>query len=380
MNPLLIEPTVAQRRLLEVIWEPYAAEGRWPFYQHIDRKLDGEQPHAFDAKSVLAGCPSIRSNYGNGYGWIWLEGSVSFPADDSRIGLTIVGMSWLTAAAREVELFRGALWSLTGLERALEPSPFQVQDYHVSLAELGQSMVAQPREAALRRLGELCRHEPPTMAHVSQGGDDPKSWAVRLSPRIRPYREVQDARDYAERVVNVLAPPQPESAPVLASSLALPEAIDYLNAVWRLRYPDLLFRGARLKAAAELTYDCQTSEEFDSRLTALYGILCSTRIPGRVKDAKPPDLKRYLTSSRPAVAPRAHDAIGTMETFLRARAWRHHVEATDGLAAMERLGVKLPIDDWEAAWRSITLRMVAAFNALREEIEVIPIRGSRRSP
>jgi hypothetical protein len=58
------------------------------------------------------------------------------------------------------------------------------------------------------------------------------------------------------------------------------------------------------------------------------------------------------------------------------RAWRQDPGADDrGRRGMQRLGVQLPTFNYEAAWRHLQARAVAALNALREEVEAIESWG-----
>lgn len=366
----MTEPTAEQRRLLEVIWETYPTWDRWPIYQYVDQTLYRE---GIDANSTLLSCPILRwSGYGRSrYGWIWTTGNEGATADDDRIGLTVVGMHWLDSASGEVSRFIRALGALVSSSGSFRPSPAEVQVVTVTSEQL-QPLLSPFRPPEVRRLGEVLRHEPATMPFISQP-DEMGSWTATLDSRIRAYSDVQDVPQYAERLEELVAP-RIAVSPTPVSSLALPEAIDYLNAIWHLRFRQELFDIPRFAGAVELTHDCQTSADFDSRVTALYGVFSAIRIPNGKQHAKPADLKKFL--ARHAVLraqPGAIAAVDAMDTFLRARAWRHHIDATDGMTAMGQLGVKLPIADPEDAWRAIRTRMVECINALREEVDVLPI-------
>ena len=48
-------------------------------------------------------------------------------------------------------------------------------------------------------------------------------------------------------------------------------------------------------------------------------------------------------------------------------------KVSDPLRGMRHLGISLPTDDWETAWRTVLARMVEAINALRQELDLLPI-------
>jgi len=150
----------------------------------------------------------------------------------------------------------------------------------------------------------------------------------------------------------------------------LPEAIDYLNAVWRLHAGSPLIRIGRAEAAAKLVLDCASAEEFESRVSSLCSILDSLDVP-ESEGHKLLDLATYLDAHLPEESSaRAREAIDDLRALLDIRVWRQHT-GTDERAArgMRRLGISLPVYDWGEAWQRVQARSVAALSALREELE-----------
>jgi hypothetical protein len=389
MNALLVNPSDDQRQLLRVIWESRLSEGAWPIYDFVERTLyqQGIRPNAW---TVISECPWVRLESGfSHYGWTWqYRGLATAPPPDDLIGLSVLGL-FHAGALYEAGMFIGALRYLVHAEQQFAPSPKTVPKVEVSAADIAPSLFPRPplsgvtggiRAADLALLGDLLRREPSTRAYMDQTlvpADG--NWTVTPKPFIRAYEGIKDIEGYAERLVAELSPPRAASLPETVSSLALPEAIDYLNAIWHLRFHQELFGIPRCTAAVELTHDCQTSLDFDSRVTALYGIFSQIRIPGGTKNGKPTSLKKFL-ARHPTLKgqPAATAAVEVMETFLKARAWRQHVDAVEGIAAMGQLGVKLPTEDWEGAWRTIRARMVESVNALREQVDLLPIPAVKR--
>lgn len=81
----------------------------------------------------------------------------------------------------------------------------------------------------LRRLSKIIGEEPSTWncaVTVDENG-----FVVDVAPFIGPYDEVTDVEHYVERLVAEIAPKAPPAERSYPHGLALPEAIDYFNAV-----------------------------------------------------------------------------------------------------------------------------------------------------
>lgn len=379
MNPLLAEPTDQQARLLDVVYRGCELSGGWPIFQYVEEVLYRDHD-ALDAQTVLLECPYIRFSAGQGrYGWVSAQApSLQAVGPEHRLSLTVAGMTRLDRAHHDVDLFLDVLGYLVERGRSFTPSPTTVQAVEVKSAEL-QRDLGPPRgqrfldSAALVRIGELLRSEPSTWNCQIKAADEPAMWTASLSPFIRRYAGVQTADEYVDRLVELIAPPSPASEPLHPSSLSLPEAIDYLNAVWRLHAGKPLFTIARAEAAAKLALDCVNADELEARLSALCGILSHLQLPDSEDNGSLNQFKKYLKESLPAGATdRAEEAVDDLRAFVDLRVWRQHPGADQrGKQGMQRLEVELPTSDWEGAWRHLQARAVAALSALREEVETL---------
>ena len=241
-------------------------------------------------------------------------------------------------------------------------------------SELARGLPEWILEAAeLDSVRELLGHEPATWHCRVSSADGPGIWRLVLSPFLHPYAGIATAADYIDRLVQSTSLGMPELAPAYPSSLALPEAIDYFNAVWRLHAGGPLFKLSRAEGVAKLALTCATSDELDSRLSALGAILGHLELPGRASAAQLVDLRTYLHEHlSQEAAQRGSGAISDLQAFLDLRAWRQHPGADNrGRRGMQQLGLQLPTFDYEAAWRHLQARVVVALNALREEVEAI---------
>jgi hypothetical protein len=370
MNPLFAEPTAEQARLLEVIWDTYAASGKWPIYQYVDATLD-DAVSPIDAGEAVLSCPIVRSPMSRGgYSWVWVTGNPGYPTDADEIGLSVAGMNRIGKAKPAIDAFISALSALVGVARGFKPSPSKAQVAKVTSTELRSAMFPL-RDAEFKRLGGVLSREPAHLGLTVSQLVETDEWTVTINSRMRPFREVKTADEYVERLALLISPPQPKPAPAFVSSLALPEAVDYLNAVWRLRAAEPLIVLARAEAAAKLALECSTADEFETRLSALCTIFAHLRVPEKAGESSLLDLKAHMATQLSAEAlSRVDEAIDDLRALFSLRAWRQHAGAHEkGLAAMQRLGIRLPADDWSAAWRELQARTVTALNALREECE-----------
>jgi hypothetical protein len=348
MNPLTRKPIEAQSRLLEIIYKGRELAGgpcfhqvernhvphrfgrerdAWPIFQFVEAVLHRE--HGLDARAAISEAPNIRFGAGHGrYGWIQVDGpGASQP--EGKVRLTVAGMAHVAEATHEVQAFIETLALFVEHERRFAPHPTEVQIVEVWSAEIRQRLEQRwviGDDDNLTALIELLRREPATW-HCQFTPAENGPWSATLSPFLRSYAGVASAFEYIDRVVETIAFPTPPPLRLHPSSLSLPEAIDYLNAVWRASVGsgNALIRISRAEAAAKLALDCSTVDEFESRLSALAGILAQLRLPGQVGDNKLIDLREVLGHILSDDAgTRAQDAVNVLRDIVALRVWRQH--------------------------------------------------------
>jgi hypothetical protein len=315
---------------------------------------------------TIASCPPL-GGFGGAYGWTW--SGRNQPEDE--VGLTVAGMMHVADAEREVALFLDVLRVLVSDQRSFEPSPTEVIVVQVSAGDLRDYLRPHWRldAAGLANIRDILSHEPATW-HCQATQED--EWVLTLSPFLRRFAQLDTPDAYVERIVEIMAPAAAEPEPLYPSALSLAEAIDYLNAVWRLHAGRALIRIGRAEAAAKLVLDCVGADEFDARLSALCSILDSLEVP-ESGSGKLVDLDTYLrTLLSEESAARAVDAIGDLRALFDLRVWRQHTGTEDRAArGMRRLGISLPVYDWADAWHHLQAQAVAALSVIREEIETL---------
>ena len=313
----------------------------------------------------------MLSTGGGGYSWVWIDGPGNL-RDECILGVTIAGM-WdrdTPSANEHVALFLDMLRVMVGVERAYEPSPAEVSPVllptdraRLFLRDANQRWDLGPRAAD--DLRDTLSHEPATWH--SHGTD--ASWT--LSPFLRGYTNIDAADEYVARVIEVNHPAPPASEPTHASSLALPEAIDYLNLVWQAHTGERLVSIGRAEAAVKLALDCSTADEFDARVSALCSVLSAVNVPNS-EESKLVTLRDYLEETLGDGSARAAAAVDDLRAVFDLRVWRQHPGTDErGARGMARLGLPLPVFDWGAAWGQVQARSVAALSTLREEVEVL---------
>lgn len=379
--PIAAPPTSDQVRLLSTIWSAFERTRSWPTFDYVERVLYGQTPNlSLNAQEVIRSCPWIVGSHGRAaYGWIW--GSNSEPLRLNRqdlVGLTVSGMHALPSgpeyqtAHRYVDGFLWALRAIVAAELAADPDPKGVVSVRVWERDIARMM---PPEllTALPALKDILSQEPPTARRVCT--PEPDTWAVDPEVRIRIYHGIRSYDAYFAALAEDVAPALPQRTPVAPSALSLPEAIDYLNEVWHRRAGAPLFDIRRAEAAAKCALGCATRDEFDSRLSAVGEILAHIRLPGSDGYRQLIDLERGLPRQLPPeAATRAEQAVVDLRRLFSLRAWGQHSgegPANRARAAMNRIGIQLPTNDWDLAWRQVQAFAVAALNALREEVEVI---------
>jgi hypothetical protein len=299
------------------------------------------------------------------------------PAD--TIALSISGMARSTRGHPDVNRFVVMLRYFCERQRNFNAQPDAVQRIIVTSEEIRAALSSNGEDSSpweawfwsmsdddLQRLSKLIQEEPSTWncaVTVEEEG-----FIVDVAPFIRPYHEVTDVEDYVKRLVAEIAPKAPPAELNYPHGLALPEAIDYLNAVWRGHSLAPLIKIPRAEAAARLAFTCTSAEQFDSQLSGLCQLLDALTMPDG-SNVKLYEFDTFLNGHLPEGGyQRAHEAIVTLRSLFTLRAWRQHAaDDRSWRQAAQRLGVTLATADWNGAWRRLHLATIDALGIVREE-------------
>src|SRR5439155_6598562 len=145
-------------------------------------------------------------------------------------------------------------------------------------------------------------------------------------------RGVTDVKDYLERVIEFLTPATPTVQRSYSSPFSLPEAMDYLDAVWQVRFKKKLLRLGSTTAAAELALPCSTEDEFRSRVSAFSDALARMNVPATrslpQKAGSLIKLEAHIKASVPTAGmTRISDAIAILKAIAGIRAGTEHSDA-----------------------------------------------------
>lgn len=172
----------------------------------------------------------------------------------------------------------------------------------------------------------------------------------------------------------------------VASPLALHEAFDYFDSLWKNVFKTHLLHIRAATVAGKLAMPCATHAEFEVKLSALADIMNSLEIGD--EDLNPehrvsPDHQKGRTLARLESA-LAHKVTGTGQdlacsarvnaavTVLRnamslRRGYQHSGDASKKLPqAFSRFGLAYPPDSGEVAWQRVQARVLGALAELRD--------------
>ena len=379
MHSALAKLPEHQQELVKIIGEVRCERGRWPTLDYIERTF--RRSTGGDAIATIYALPVVRRpSAPSGYQMVYGENR-SIGSPDERVGLTVAGMYHFDALAEEAQHLVRAVRVLANLDMDVTPDPDGVVSFSASIEDVATR--AGPLLAHWRGrapdLAQALDQEP-----VFAGAVDRARLLVTRSGRdAYLFTGVETVEDYLAQVVRSFgADGQSAPRPTPVSSLALVEALGYLDAVWRARYNQGLLGQARPESAARLAFECSTPEEFDSRLSALADVLKELRVdmvpPKDVSGPLALVLEFLKAKEYSGEAPgRVVDAVATLRAVVAVRSASQHLGASGRLpGAAAQLGLQLPLTNWAAAWAHIKGRCVDALNAVREELQAL----GQRSP
>lgn len=168
----------------------------------------------------------------------------------------------------------------------------------------------------------------------------------------------------------------------LTTSLNLPEALDFLDALWRNGHGGAHLLGqVAMTHVAALGLPCNDREEFKSRTNDLYDVLDAFQVPPVPTSGPTPapqrsgtlnrleDYLTYCASADPASVARIQNAVGTLRAVATVRNAVHHSDAGRKLpTALAALGIPFPPVTWATVWEMVRLATNNALVALRDEV------------
>lgn len=191
------ELTEEQQRVLELIYKPFGASGRWPVFQFVDQQAANKL--GLDLVEILGTLPSGLVHTDR-------SGAAAYQPQD-RLWLTVDGIAYCVQepqAWRDLNLFvtllrwcaeRYVAFSPASSERA-EELTVTASEFASWLAALGPQWQASSVE--LTKLGTLLVN---AALNVWSGASNPElpQWQFTLSREVRRYAGLKDQGDFAAR-------------------------------------------------------------------------------------------------------------------------------------------------------------------------------------
>ncbi len=361
-DPFSSTPVAEQQLLLDEIGRVYLLHARWPTRAYLEEFLER---HNLDARTVAFGFPKERV-----YGYGWVRPIPLNVQPRSPIGLTIAGLHHVIDAAPLILPWVRMIGALGTIRSTVRLDPFAEEIPRASKSDVATFVAG---TAALRgdQLDFLCCEPATWNCQVVDSSDE---WVIELTPEIRRFAGVGTVDAYLGQLHRLVAakPPRVTATPEFASPVTLPAWLDYLDAVWRLRFGAGLLVPPGIERSARLALDVEAVEEADSALSALAEVLKTLAVPGvegvggHPLSRLVPYLGRYLTEQSTL---RVSQAVEVLNAARQLRAGAQHTGAQpDAIAAYAILGLPYPVVDWPAGWRRIQQAVSYACDIIRQEI------------
>jgi hypothetical protein len=173
--------------------------------------------------------------------------------------------------------------------------------------------------------------------------------------------------------------------------LQLPEAVDYLDTVWRLLFgrDRRVVRSGGVADIAALMLPCHSREEFESRLSDLADLLkrldvAEELLPEGSRIARDHTLERVkatlLHRTEGVDADEVESAVSLLQAANRIRIGQQHAAATRRTQeSFDLLGVDYPTDDWGVAWSKVRSAAADCFLRLAHVVRRLEASGSLSS-
>jgi hypothetical protein len=380
---VLRELDVSQQQMVELLAEVFFTHEDWPTFQHVQARFD-QTDSGVDAAAILSSFPAIGNrdlNHSRRYAAVWAENAGGAIHEAGRIGLTVVGLAqcrgtFASSAKPWTEYFLTVLRYFVQARRAFVPPPTMVEQLWITDGDIRDYLRSQRRghgwDPAL--MYRVMEHEP-AMYGSAQSGSSETPWRWEPRREVLAFDGVDTIEGYVRCVERLLTPPALVAQRAVPSPFDLVAALDYLDAVWRITHgrDNHLVVYPRAQAVASLTHPANTADEFASKLSALTDVFKNLRIPPGGTQSGGHPLQRLAAYLATELEPESHARVSAELEVLRAvtrtrHGLQHAGADTDGIAALNELGLGYPIMDWTASWETIRGRTINALDAIREEL------------
>jgi len=173
-----------QRRLLQMTWDVFSGDAKWPTFAEIDRKL--YRVFDLDARQVAQSLPAEL---------LYPPMNLPLPGDQ-QMRLTIAGAAACQGSEEDQRYFLQIIRYAAEVEKSWTGPPVEETEDAVLTAASVRRDVTLPaagRDSLLARLGQLLAVEPWGWQVASPDSPD---WQFTMSRGVRPFRGVADLSHY----------------------------------------------------------------------------------------------------------------------------------------------------------------------------------------
>lgn len=363
--PLLTDvPAPRDLRLLQDVATGYGEIGEWPIWQYV---LLRQNLADADGEATLRGMPQWQFSYRS----IW-TGSQPPPEPATRVHLTVHGMVHCgnQNVDGHVAAFVAAIQLANEWYEDITPLPDQLQLLTVEGNKLTTAVNLRAGTAlSAVQLREVLRHEPPTSSGIRDEGDS-FVWDLTYV-RLRAYRGITNVMDYLAQLEEQVGTNKFSIVRDPLPSLALPQALDRLDLVWRLVFDTRLLHINRALLPVSITLPVSGFEEFESRCSALAELLhcMAACTEGESKRGAFDRMSGRLSACLNGDATRALSAVEVLRAVRDVRNGQQH-SATQPQYEQARRDLGLPgfNDDWSGAWEQVRRRVYDALMLIADEL------------
>lgn len=388
-HPLMTPLAWAQEQFVDVLFLQATSAGSWPIFDWLRRVL---RKRGIDAATELARFPAAvdRARSRRSYRHVWTDAGLGALNESSRVQLTIAGLRAEGSGGGRAfgDFLARVVGQIAEWESQVVPDPDTPPVATVELTDILRRVKGHRRYLDnLDLIGTVLSREAPILGCASRSGPlESRTWKVNLRDDLTTYLGVKDSEDYLRRLLISMGVDYPAVFPLSDDRpLALVDEMGYLDAVWQARIDrHSLFGAARVASYAGLALSCSTSEEFDSRMNALYDVLNRIDVSLSAKDeaemksqGRSGSLQRLRHRMRTAGLPeedfdRVDVSIGTLQDAIRIRAGVHSGVQRELPARYRRLSLSYPPTDYGATWNDVRDRCAGAVRSIRQALETLP--------
>lgn len=198
-----------QRRMLELMYQTFAAKGEWPLFQYVSALWDEADVEARDVYLDLAEQDLVRPA---------MRRSHEFQLrQETAVGVSLQGLMDIESAAEDLDHLVAAVRYVAKSAREFRPSsPTEFERLSVTSDEIRLHLRLDPGDTALARLGTLISDEAWQLwTSFGRTASDDWSFEVNLD-RARRYRDIETVAEF----LDISYPKQHHDAP-----LALPASV-----------------------------------------------------------------------------------------------------------------------------------------------------------